>query len=176
MTIQFQETLIQIRSISAQRYVPINSFGQWGTIELWFTTNLLWLSGFRKEELRKRGDFLQNSCRSSLKRKELGFPRLIRTLIPLTTLWYRNLIQSHFNFNFNYINNDDDGTMLTIYLYIMQVPPKPEPRQCTKPEPFQLESLMRHEEEMQREMEERRRMEEEEAQMRIFKAQPVLKE
>lgn len=174
MTIQFQETLIQIRSISAQRYVPINSFGQWGTIELWFTTNLLWLSGFRKEELRKRGDFLQNSCRSSLKRKELGFPRLIRTLIPLTILWYRNLIQSHFNFN--YINNDDDGTMLTIYLYIMQVPPKPEPRQCTKPEPFQLESLMRHEEEMQREMEERRRMEEEEAQMRIFKAQPVLKE
>ncbi|XP_030932519.1 protein TPX2-like isoform X2 [Quercus lobata] len=56
------------------------------------------------------------------------------------------------------------------------VPPKPEPKQCTKPEPFQLESLVRHEEEMQREMEERRRMEEQEAQMRIFKAQPVLKE
>lgn len=120
MTIQFQETLIQIRSISAQRYVPINSFGQWGTIELWFTTNLLWLSGFRKEELRKRGDFLQNSCRSSLKRKELGFPRLIRTLIPLTILWYRNLIQSHFdfNFNFNYINNDDDGTIFNdLFIY-----------------------------------------------------------
>lgn len=116
MTIQFQETLIQIRSISAQRYVPINSFGQWGTIELWFTTNLLWLSGFRKEELRKRGDFLQNSCRSSLKRKELGFPRLIRTLIPLTILWYRNLIQSHFDFN--YINNDDDGTIVNdLFIY-----------------------------------------------------------
>ncbi|KAA8526353.1 hypothetical protein F0562_008444 [Nyssa sinensis] len=56
------------------------------------------------------------------------------------------------------------------------IPPKPERKQCTKPEPFQLESLMRHEEEMQREMEERRRMEEEEAQMRIFKAQPILKE
>lgn len=56
------------------------------------------------------------------------------------------------------------------------VPPKPEPKHCTKPEPFQLESLVRHEEEMQREMEERRRMEEEEAQMRIFKAQPILKE
>ncbi|KAI8551584.1 hypothetical protein RHMOL_Rhmol06G0197500 [Rhododendron molle] len=56
------------------------------------------------------------------------------------------------------------------------IPPKPEPKHCTKPEPFQLESLTRHEEEMQREMEERRRMEEEEAQMRIFKAQPILKE
>ncbi|XP_057505719.1 protein TPX2-like [Actinidia eriantha] len=56
------------------------------------------------------------------------------------------------------------------------IPPKPEPKHCTKPEPFQLESLVRHEEEMQREMEERRRMEEEEAQMRLFKAQPILKD
>ncbi|CAH8336790.1 unnamed protein product [Eruca vesicaria subsp. sativa] len=56
------------------------------------------------------------------------------------------------------------------------VPPKPEPKQCTKPEPFQLESLVRHEEEMQREMEERMRMEREEAQKRLFKAQPVIKE
>ncbi|KAL0354217.1 UNVERIFIED_CONTAM: protein TPX2 [Sesamum angustifolium] len=56
------------------------------------------------------------------------------------------------------------------------IPPKPEPKPCTKPEPFQLESLMRHEEEMQREMEEKRRREIEEAQMRIFKAQPILKE
>ncbi|RZC65330.1 hypothetical protein C5167_009021 [Papaver somniferum] len=56
------------------------------------------------------------------------------------------------------------------------IPPKPEPKHCTKPEPFQLESLTRHEEELQREMEQRRRMEAEEAQMRIFKAQPILKE
>ncbi|KEH30703.1 targeting protein for Xklp2 protein [Medicago truncatula] len=56
------------------------------------------------------------------------------------------------------------------------IPPKPEPKQCTKPEPFQLESLVRHEEEMQREQEERLRMERQEAQMRKFKAQPVLKE
>ncbi|KAI4322700.1 hypothetical protein L6164_022370 [Bauhinia variegata] len=56
------------------------------------------------------------------------------------------------------------------------IPPKPEPKQWTKPEPFQLESLIRHEEEMQREMEERQRMEREEAQKRIFKAQPILKE
>ncbi|XP_075112724.1 protein TPX2-like isoform X2 [Nicotiana tabacum] len=56
------------------------------------------------------------------------------------------------------------------------IPPKPEPKQCTRPEPFQLESLTKHEEEMRRHMEERRRMEEEEAKMRIFKAQPVLKE
>ena len=58
----------------------------------------------------------------------------------------------------------------------MQIPPKPEPKECTKPEPFQLESLVRHEEEVQREMEERERMERQEAQMRRFKAQPVLKE
>ncbi|XP_076937041.1 protein TPX2-like [Bidens hawaiensis] len=56
------------------------------------------------------------------------------------------------------------------------VPPKPEPKQITKPEPFQLESVARHEEEVQREMEERRRLEEEEARMRKFKAQPILKE
>lgn len=56
------------------------------------------------------------------------------------------------------------------------MPPKPEPKPCTKPEPFQLESLVRHEEEMQREMEERRRMEMEEAEKRKFKAQPILKE
>ncbi|KAE8703082.1 Protein TPX2 [Hibiscus syriacus] len=37
------------------------------------------------------------------------------------------------------------------------IPPKPEPKHCTKPEPFQLESLVRHEEEMKREMEERRK-------------------
>nr|XP_043612372.1 protein TPX2 [Erigeron canadensis] len=54
-------------------------------------------------------------------------------------------------------------------------PPKPEPKQCTKPEPFQLESLARHEEEIQREMEERRRLEEKDARLRMFKAQPILK-
>ncbi|KFK42722.1 targeting protein for xklp2 [Arabis alpina] len=56
------------------------------------------------------------------------------------------------------------------------VPPKPEPKQCTKPAPFQLESLVRHEDEMRREMEERMRIEREEAQKRLFKAQPVIKE
>ncbi|KAF8411132.1 hypothetical protein HHK36_003671 [Tetracentron sinense] len=56
------------------------------------------------------------------------------------------------------------------------IPPKPQPKKCTKPEPFQLESLVRHEEEMQKEMEERQRMEKEEAQMRHFKAQPIMKE
>ena len=65
---------------------------------------------------------------------------------------------------------------LIVILLLMQIPPKPEPKQCTKPEPFQLESLVRHEEEMQREMEERQKKEKEEAQMRIFKAQPIVKE
>ncbi|KAJ1291031.1 hypothetical protein BS78_02G288300 [Paspalum vaginatum] len=56
------------------------------------------------------------------------------------------------------------------------VPPKPEPKPCTRPEGFQLESLVRHELEQQRLMEERERMEREEAQRRIVKAQPILKE
>ena len=58
----------------------------------------------------------------------------------------------------------------------MQIPPKPEPKQCTKPEPFQLESLIRHEEEMQQEVEEQLTVKREETQMRMFKAQPILKE
>ncbi|CAM8982856.1 unnamed protein product [Rhodiola kirilowii] len=56
------------------------------------------------------------------------------------------------------------------------IPPKPEPKQCTKPEPFQLESLVRHEEELRREIEERQGLEKEAAEMRIFKAQPILKD
>ncbi|KAL5543109.1 hypothetical protein UlMin_010819, partial [Ulmus minor] len=59
--------------------------------------------------------------------------------------------------------------------YYRMIPPIPEPKQCTQPEPFHLESLVRHEKEMQRENEERRRKEQEEDQMRIFKAQPILK-
>ncbi|CAL5083151.1 unnamed protein product [Urochloa decumbens] len=56
------------------------------------------------------------------------------------------------------------------------VPPKPEPKPCTRPEGFQLESLVRHELEQQRLMEERERIEREEAQRRLVKAQPILKE
>ncbi|KAK6777194.1 hypothetical protein RDI58_023911 [Solanum bulbocastanum] len=56
------------------------------------------------------------------------------------------------------------------------IPPKPEPKRSTRPEPFQLESLIKHEQETWRQMEERRRMEEEEAKMRNFKAQPILTE
>ncbi|CAH8381565.1 unnamed protein product [Eruca vesicaria subsp. sativa] len=55
-------------------------------------------------------------------------------------------------------------------------PPKPKPKQCTKPEPFKLESVARHEEEMRKETEERLRMEREEAQRRVFRAQPVITE
>ncbi|CAL9764673.1 unnamed protein product [Musa acuminata subsp. burmannicoides] len=53
------------------------------------------------------------------------------------------------------------------------IPPKPEPKQCTKPEAFQLESLVRHEEEMLRKLEEKERTEREEAQQRIFRAQAI---
>ncbi|WOK91848.1 protein TPX2-like isoform X1 [Canna indica] len=55
------------------------------------------------------------------------------------------------------------------------LPPKPEPKQCTKPEAFQLESLARHEEEMQKKLEEKARMEKEEAQQRMFRAKPIMK-
>ncbi|XP_044965658.1 protein TPX2 isoform X1 [Hordeum vulgare subsp. vulgare] len=56
------------------------------------------------------------------------------------------------------------------------VPPKPEAKPCTRPEGFQLESLARHEVEQQRLMEERERMAREEAQRRIVRAQPIMKE
>ncbi|KAK1626079.1 hypothetical protein QYE76_000394 [Lolium multiflorum] len=49
------------------------------------------------------------------------------------------------------------------------VPPKPEPKPCTRPEGFQLESLVRHEVEQQKLMEERERIAKE-------VAQPILKE
>lgn len=50
------------------------------------------------------------------------------------------------------------------------IPPKPNP------EHFRSESLARHEGEMQGAREERLRIEKEKAQMRVFKAQPILKE
>ncbi|XP_038987762.1 protein TPX2-like isoform X3 [Phoenix dactylifera] len=56
------------------------------------------------------------------------------------------------------------------------IPPKPEPKQCTKPEAFQLESLVRHEVELQRKLEEKEYMEREEAQRRRFKAQPIMRD
>lgn len=55
-------------------------------------------------------------------------------------------------------------------------PPKPEPKQRTKVEPFKLESVARHEQEMLKEKEERMRTEREEAQRRVFRAQPVIAE
>lgn len=54
------------------------------------------------------------------------------------------------------------------------IPAKTIPKECTKPEPFQLESLMRHEEELQRRMEELARVEREEQEMRTFRAQPLI--
>ncbi|XP_024545603.1 protein TPX2 [Selaginella moellendorffii] len=56
---------------------------------------------------------------------------------------------------------------------IPAIPPKPQPKDCTRPEPFELESLVRHEEELQRKAEELARLELEEAAMRQFHAQPA---
>ncbi|CAI9109106.1 OLC1v1008861C1 [Oldenlandia corymbosa var. corymbosa] len=56
------------------------------------------------------------------------------------------------------------------------IPPKPEPKPCTKPKPFYLESLVRHEEEVRRRLQERWQMVMKDAQMKSFKAQPIMKE
>lgn len=64
---------------------------------------------------------------------------------------------------------------LNLCVYI-QIPPKPAPKVSTKPEAFQLQSLVRHEEEVQKQMEERERMEKEETRNRIFKAALIMKE
>ena len=55
-----------------------------------------------------------------------------------------------------------------------QVPPKPEPKTCTRPVPFQLVSVMRHEEEQQRMAAERAQAEQLEALLKEFRAQPNL--
>ncbi|RDX91348.1 Protein TPX2, partial [Mucuna pruriens] len=55
------------------------------------------------------------------------------------------------------------------------VPPKLEPNQCTGPKPFQLESLVRHEEEMQRNRKKDREWIKKRP-MKEFKAQPILKD
>ena len=55
-----------------------------------------------------------------------------------------------------------------------QVSPKPISKDFTKPEPFQLESLMRHEEELQRRAEELARIDREEQEMRKFRARPII--
>ncbi|KAH9300369.1 hypothetical protein KI387_011952, partial [Taxus chinensis] len=55
------------------------------------------------------------------------------------------------------------------------IPPKPQPKKCTKSEPFRLESVIRHEEELRRIMEERKRLLREEAEMMNFRAWPITK-
>ncbi|CAK9255531.1 unnamed protein product [Sphagnum jensenii] len=55
-----------------------------------------------------------------------------------------------------------------------EVPLKPEPKECTKAEPFQLESLVRHQEEQQRQAEERAKAEQIEAALKEFHACPNL--
>ncbi|CAM6109343.1 unnamed protein product [Calypogeia fissa] len=57
---------------------------------------------------------------------------------------------------------------------VPDIPPKPEQKPCTQPEPFQLESLVRHEEELQRIAEERKQAYELEASLKAFRAQPNL--
>eukprot|EP00249_Psilotum_nudum_P005062 c18542_g1_i2 orf=271-2646(+) len=53
------------------------------------------------------------------------------------------------------------------------IPHKPQPRQTTKPEPFHLESLHRHEEEQQRRKEEILKSQKVDADLRNFHASPV---
>ncbi len=60
------------------------------------------------------------------------------------------------------------------FSHLLQVPLKPEPKECTKAEPFQLESLVRHQEEQQRQAEERAKAEQIEAALKEFHACPNL--
>lgn len=55
-----------------------------------------------------------------------------------------------------------------------EVPPKPLTKECTRPEPFYLESLLLHEQEQERLMQERLQAEQLEAALREFHAQPNL--
>lgn len=54
-----------------------------------------------------------------------------------------------------------------------EVPRKPDPKECTITQPFCLESVIRHQEELLRVAEEKRRCEQEEAERRKFHAQPI---
>lgn len=53
------------------------------------------------------------------------------------------------------------------------VPQKPDPKERTKPKPFNLESVARHQEEVIRIRQEKQRIEQEEAKQRSFHAQPI---
>ncbi|MCO5608455.1 hypothetical protein L7F22_062665 [Adiantum nelumboides] len=55
-----------------------------------------------------------------------------------------------------------------------EVPPKPDPKQCTIPHPFYLESVARHQAEMLKMADENRRNDEQEMEHRKFLAQPIL--
>ncbi|KAG0614517.1 hypothetical protein M758_6G183400 [Ceratodon purpureus] len=57
---------------------------------------------------------------------------------------------------------------------VPEVFPKPPPKECTKPEPFRLESLMLHEQKQERMMLERMRAEQLEKALREYHAQPIL--
>lgn len=63
---------------------------------------------------------------------------------------------------------------MTPFIYLFQVPPRPVPKECTKPEPFYLESLLLHEQERERLMLERMQAEQLEEALREFHAQPNL--
>ncbi|XP_024377428.1 protein TPX2 isoform X1 [Physcomitrium patens] len=55
-----------------------------------------------------------------------------------------------------------------------EVPPKPLPKECTKPEPFYLESLLLHKQEQERMMRQQMQAEQLETALREFRAQPIL--
>ncbi|XP_024518019.1 protein TPX2-like isoform X2 [Selaginella moellendorffii] len=53
------------------------------------------------------------------------------------------------------------------------IPAKPAQKPCTRPEPFRLESLTRHEQEVQRLAEDRARADKQRAELSRFRAQPI---
>ncbi|KAK1302113.1 Protein TPX2 [Acorus calamus] len=75
---------------------------------------------------------------------------------------------------FHFATNERLPSSNIVVEHFDKFPPKPTPKECTKMEAFQLESLVRHEDEMQRIQEEREEMERKERQKRNFIARPVL--
>ncbi|KAI0492164.1 hypothetical protein KFK09_026430 [Dendrobium nobile] len=85
-------------------------------------------------------------------------------------------IEDPYSENNQFQNNMNNSVKDNKILEASSLPPKPLPKQSTKTKVFHLDSLIRHEEEMNKMREERERMEREEAERRIFITQPIMNE
>lgn len=153
--------------------VQIRQFYILGFVLSWkYSSVLTWLfPEFQERGVEKErklfSELLQKQIEEERSRNPKATPYPYTTDYPVVWIvWYQ--------FSWYYPFHKKQHKFVYFIMLSCQIPPKPEPKPCTKTEPFELESLIRHEEEMRREMEERKRLEEEEAKMRLFKAQPIL--